>query len=162
MSDQPAAIAAILTSILELPPNVPFSAVRISRVITDGSPPLTNVYWESTNAGQLLPLNTFTKQMGWEDNIAPWALKLGVVDGDLYSLPVEQETIILYYNKTLFEEKGWKPPVTMDELMALAQEISDEGIIPLPGKIPVPKRVPVGVPGLKKPPSLGGNSIITH
>ncbi len=54
MSERPAAIAAILTSILELPPNVPFSAVRISRVITDRLPQLTNVYWESTNAGQLL------------------------------------------------------------------------------------------------------------
>ena len=56
-SDQPAAIGAILASILELPQNVPFSTVRISRVITDGLPPLTDVSWESTEAGQLLRLN---------------------------------------------------------------------------------------------------------
>ena len=56
-SDQPAAIAAILASILERPQNVPFSAVRISHVITDRLPPLTNVSWESTDAGQLLRLD---------------------------------------------------------------------------------------------------------
>ena len=56
-SDQPAAIGAILAAILELPQNIPFSAVRISRVITEGLPPFTNVSWEYTEAGQLLRLD---------------------------------------------------------------------------------------------------------
>ena len=53
-SDQPPPIAAILSSILELPKNVPYSTVQVSRVTTDGLPPLTDVSWESTEAGQLL------------------------------------------------------------------------------------------------------------
>ena len=56
-SDQPAAIGAILAAILELPQNIPFSTVRISRVITDGLPPFTNVSWESSEDGQLLRLD---------------------------------------------------------------------------------------------------------
>ena len=53
-SDQPPPIAAILASILELPKNVPYSTVQVSRVTTEGLPPLTDVSWESTDAGQLL------------------------------------------------------------------------------------------------------------
>ena len=56
-SDQPVPIAAILASIFELPQNVPYSAVQISRVTTDDLPPLTDVSWESTDAGQLMRLN---------------------------------------------------------------------------------------------------------
>jgi hypothetical protein len=56
-SDQPVPIAATLASIFELPQNVPYSAVQISRVITDDLPPLTDVSWESTDAGQLVRLN---------------------------------------------------------------------------------------------------------
>ena len=60
----------------------------------------------------------------------PWALNLGKVDGKLYSLPDQLETLMLYYNKTLFEEKGWQAPKTIDELMALSKTIADAGIIP--------------------------------
>ncbi len=60
----------------------------------------------------------------------PWALDLGVVDGRLYSVPYEVETLVLYYNKTLFQEKGWEIPTTMVGLKALCQTIEDAGIIP--------------------------------
>ena len=56
-SDQPVSIAAILASILELPQNLPYSTVQIGRVSTAGLPPLANVSWESTDAGQLLRLD---------------------------------------------------------------------------------------------------------
>lgn len=48
----------------------------------------------------------------------------------LYSIPDEIETLVLYYNKPLFEEHGWTVPTTMDELMTLSQTIADAGIIP--------------------------------
>ena len=57
-------------------------------------------------------------------------LSLGLVDGELYSVPNELETLVLYYNKTLFEEQGWEPPTTIDELMALSEVVAAEGIIP--------------------------------
>lgn len=81
-------------------------------------------------AGQLLPLSAYAEQLGWEDVFAPWALSLGMVEGELYSVPHELETLILYYNKTVFEENGWEAPRTMDELMALSAEIANAGIIP--------------------------------
>ncbi len=56
-SDQPARISEILASVLELPQNVPYSTVQVSRITTDGLPALTDVSWESTEAGQLLHFN---------------------------------------------------------------------------------------------------------
>ena len=86
--------------------------------------------FEMAKAGQVLPLDDYAKELGWDQNFAPWALSLGMVDGELYSVPHELETLILYYNKTLFEEKGWEAPTTIDELMALSEQIAAEGIIP--------------------------------
>jgi raffinose/stachyose/melibiose transport system substrate-binding protein len=86
--------------------------------------------FEMAQAGQLLPLSDYAEALGWGDIFAPWALSLGTVEGELYSVPHELESLILYYNKTLFEEKGWTPPNTTDELMTLAEQIAAEGIIP--------------------------------
>jgi len=86
--------------------------------------------YELAQADQLLPLDDFVDMFGWRDVFVPWALSLGEVDGNLYSIPHEQETLVLYYNETLFEEHGWEPPTTMDELMALSAEIAEADIIP--------------------------------
>jgi raffinose/stachyose/melibiose transport system substrate-binding protein len=88
---------------------------------------------ELVEAGQLLALDTYAQQYGWEKQMAPWALEHGRVDGLLYSLPVGLKTFVLWYNKALFEENGWEPPTTMDELIALAEEIDAAGIIPFAG-----------------------------
>jgi raffinose/stachyose/melibiose transport system substrate-binding protein len=86
--------------------------------------------FEMAKAGQLLPLGNYSEDLGWSEVFAPWALSLGEVEGELYSIPHELETLILYYNATLFEENGWQPPNTMDEMMALADEIAAAGYIP--------------------------------
>lgn len=86
--------------------------------------------FEMAKAGQLLPLSAYAEKLGWGELFAPWALSLGMVEGELYSVPHELETLVLYYNKTLFEEHGWQAPTTMDEMMALADTIAAAGIIP--------------------------------
>ncbi len=85
-------------------------------------------------ADQVIPLDDFVDDFGWDELFVPWALNMGRVNGTLYSLPQELETVVLYYNKTLFEEKGWAPPKTMDELVALADQISAAGITPFAGQ----------------------------
>jgi raffinose/stachyose/melibiose transport system substrate-binding protein len=85
-------------------------------------------------AGQVIPLDDFVDELGWDELFVPWALNLGRVEGTLYSLPQELETIILWYNKTLFEEHGWEPPTTMDELIALSEQIKAEELIPFAGQ----------------------------
>ncbi|MBI3958029.1 MAG: extracellular solute-binding protein [Chloroflexi bacterium] len=86
--------------------------------------------FELAQAGQLLALDDFADQFGWSDVFVPWALNLGEVNGKLYSLPHELETLVLYYNKTLFEANGWSPPKTVDDLMSLSATIAAADIIP--------------------------------
>ncbi len=84
--------------------------------------------YDMAQAGLILPLDSFADEMGWRETFVEWALDLGLVDGELYSLSDELETLIMYYNKTLFEANGWTPPETMDELIALGEEIEEAGI----------------------------------
>jgi raffinose/stachyose/melibiose transport system substrate-binding protein len=86
--------------------------------------------YEMAAANLILPLDDYAAELGWNDTFVPWALSLGTVDGTLYSLPNELETLILYYNKTLFEENGWEPPTTIDELMSVSEAVAAAGLIP--------------------------------
>ncbi len=86
--------------------------------------------FELVQADQLLALDDLAQQFNWGDMFVPWALNLGKVNGKLYSVPNEFETLVLYYNKTLFEKNGWAVPQTMDELMALSAKIKEAGVIP--------------------------------
>ena len=103
----------------------PFPGGAGPDVITTPGP---SFVYELALAGLLLPLDSFADQFAWRDIYVDWALDLGLVDGQLYSLPDALETLVLYYNKSLFEENGWTPPETMDELIALAEEIDEAGI----------------------------------
>jgi raffinose/stachyose/melibiose transport system substrate-binding protein len=86
--------------------------------------------FELAKAGQLIALDTYAEQHKWSETFVPWALDLGRTGGQLFSIPSEVETLVLYFNSTLFDEHGWTPPTTIEEMMALAETISGEGIIP--------------------------------
>ncbi len=55
------------------------------------------------------------------------------VDGAVYSLPANYSIICMLYNKTMFEEYGWKVPTTHSELVSLCRQIREEepGLIPI-------------------------------
>lgn len=86
--------------------------------------------YEMAKAGQLLALDQYAQEFGWDKQFLPWALSLGKVDGKLYSIPHEIETLVLYYNKTVFDQHGWKPPKTIDEYLKLVEDIKAAGLIP--------------------------------
>lgn len=83
-------------------------------------------------AGYFLALDDIAKQYNWDKSFVPWALALGQANGKLYSVPAEVETMLLYYNKTLFKTNGWTVPKTMADLIALAKTIKAAGIIRSP------------------------------
>src|SRR5262249_30509604 len=62
------------------------------------------------NANLFLDLDAYAQQYNWKNNILGWALDAGRVHNKLYSLPGSYQTLIIYYNKTLFEQKGWTIP----------------------------------------------------
>lgn len=55
-----------------------------------------------------------------KDDFFPSLLDEGVVDHEIYALPVAGETQVLYYRKDVFEEEGVSVPTTFDELYSTA------------------------------------------
>ena len=60
-------------------------------------------------------------------------MKPFTVDGKVYALPMREDTMLMYYNKNVFQEKNWKAPTNRDELEALATEAKGQGLIPIGG-----------------------------
>lgn len=82
------------------------------------------------NSNLFLDLDAYAQQYNWKNNVLGWALDAGRVHGKLYSLPGSYQTLIIYYNKTLFAQKGWTVPTNRAELEALATEAMSQGIMP--------------------------------
>ena len=85
---------------------------------------------EFVAAGQILPLSSLADQYGWKDKLLPWAYNSGILQGELYSIPITYESLVLFYNKTLFDEMGWEPPTTQAEIDAIAAEAIANDIFP--------------------------------
>ncbi len=85
---------------------------------------------ELAKSGFLYPLDEYVDTYEWDEHFAPWSLLLYEVEGSTYALPDEIETLVLYYNKTLFSEQGWQVPKTISELVSLGEDIDAAGIIP--------------------------------
>ncbi|MFZ4718011.1 MAG: ABC transporter substrate-binding protein [Ilumatobacteraceae bacterium] len=62
-------------------------------------------------------------------------------DGKQYFVPRSYYPWAVHYRKSLFEEKGYTVPTNKDELLALAQKMKDDGLVPFAyandGKWPV-------------------------
>lgn len=85
---------------------------------------------EYVNAGFIRPLDDYSRQFGWRDKIQRWAYDASTVGGKLWSVPLTFETLVLFYNKTLFQQKGWKPPTTRSEMETIAEAAAKDKIWP--------------------------------
>lgn len=64
--------------------------------------------------------------------IQPDAWEMGNINGNYYSVPFRATGELVFYNKTLFEEKGWEKPDTFEEFGQLMDKIYADGdYIPL-------------------------------
>lgn len=80
-------------------------------------------------ADQLVPLDNYAEQYGWQDRLLDWAYDVGQVDGMLYSVPIAYESMLLYYNEALFEEHGWEVPTNRAEIEEVCQAASEADLI---------------------------------
>ncbi len=85
---------------------------------------------EYVNAGFPLVLDNYAALYGWKDKLLGWAYDTGVLNGHLYALPLTYESMIVFYNKTLFAKQGWKIPTNRAEIEALADECLKMNIYP--------------------------------
>ena len=80
-------------------------------------------------AGLVKDLTSAYEENGWE--VYEFAKERVTVDGKVYGLPGEAETIGLFYNKDLFAELGIEEPQTLDDLRAASETIRDAGTTPM-------------------------------
>jgi raffinose/stachyose/melibiose transport system substrate-binding protein len=85
---------------------------------------------EYIDANLFAELDEYSSEYKWEDKLLGWALDLGRYEDKLYAIPYQLQTMILYYNKTLLQDKGMQPPKNRDELEAMAGELQGQGITP--------------------------------
>lgn len=83
---------------------------------------------EVLDAGVLAELN--------QDDYADYGFIAGSLDGfmkdgKLYGLPRNTDVAGFYYNQKIFEDNGWSVPETYDDLLTLAGEMKEAGIVPL-------------------------------
>jgi len=79
--------------------------------------PLVATY---ASQGALLSLDGYISQEE-KDEFVPGALETNYYKGELFGLPLDFVCVALYYNKALVPN----PPETWDELLAIAEEVSD-------------------------------------
>ncbi|WP_105614766.1 carbohydrate ABC transporter substrate-binding protein [Vallitalea okinawensis] len=98
--------------------------------------------------GALLPLNDVFESESLDgdgvllkDKIIPGFLDYcsPLDDGNIYFAPVNMSVLGLFYNKGLFDEKGWEEPQTWDEFFAFAEkaEETDRALFTYQGIYPV-------------------------
>jgi len=100
---------------------VPFAqlADTISVQAASSNPPDIIVY-DGPNtqsyaaAGILLPITKYLPE-GWDADILPATKAEHSYEGEVYSPGIEQTTVAMYYDKTLVEAAGIKPPQKLDE-----------------------------------------------
>lgn len=96
-------------------------------IITSSGSTYVRAYYDG---GFLKSLESYSRKYGWKDKILPWAYNLGVFDGEFYSFPQNYESMIYFYNKTLFEENGWELPTNLGEYESLAAKIKSKNMYP--------------------------------
>lgn len=99
--------------------------IQVAIAAGDG-PDLTDTFSSLTSAyaakGILEPLNKYIEQNGYDiEDFMPAALASTSVDGEVYTLPIAVNLMMLYYNKEMLSEAGFtRPPETGEELLDYA------------------------------------------
>ena len=102
-------------------------------------------YWGLVYDGQVEQMDAYLAMPAygatsgtWRDTFDSDLMKLGQYDGKQYLLPFHVNINGWWFNKTVFDEHGWKPPQTFDELLALGPKMRAAGVAPITfqGKYP--------------------------
>jgi multiple sugar transport system substrate-binding protein len=70
------------------------------------------------------------QQVGGHYSAALKAASTGF-DGKQYFVPLSQYPWVVIYRKSLFQEKGYQVPTTLDEFVGLARRMQADGLVPL-------------------------------
>jgi raffinose/stachyose/melibiose transport system substrate-binding protein len=78
--------------------------------------------------GLVMDLTDAYEEHGWE--VYDFAKEQVTLDGKIYAIPGEPETIGVFYNQDVFDNLGIAEPTTLEELDAAAAAAKDAGFVP--------------------------------
>ncbi len=65
------------------------------------------------------------------DNIQPSALEAAKVDGKVYGIPYDLVSLVVLYNKKIFEDNGLNVPTNYEEMLKVCETLKSKGITPV-------------------------------
>ena len=85
------------------------------------------------DSGWVIPMQELINADGYDiSRIEPNIAAYYTVNNELYSMPFNSSTPILYYNKDMFEKAGiTETPQTLEDLLDVCQKLKDAGITPI-------------------------------
>jgi len=83
-------------------------------------------------AGLIRELDDLYEENDWEDKLNEAAVDLcSYVDGKLYEVPTDMDSISCYYNKEIFEELNLEVPETWDDFLNICEVTKEAGYEPI-------------------------------
>lgn len=111
---------------------------KIGTMITGGQIPdmydldPTPFTQELSDAGLLIDMEAFLKEIGEYDSYIPLSINYGrLSDGKLPTLPLEFSTEMIWYNTDMYKECGLSAPNTFEELLNNCKVLSEKGYTPI-------------------------------
>ncbi|HEU0239124.1 MAG TPA: extracellular solute-binding protein [Micromonosporaceae bacterium] len=78
----------------------------------------------------LSPIDDVWDKIGATFNDAAKSLSKGI-DGHYYMVPLYNYPWVVFYNKSVFAQKGYQVPSTWDDFIALCKKMQTDGLVPL-------------------------------
>jgi multiple sugar transport system substrate-binding protein len=78
----------------------------------------------------LEPIDDVWEKIGGTFNDAAKSLSKGI-DGKYYLVPIYNYPWVVFYNKSVFQQKGYTVPKTWDEFIALCKKMQTDSLVPL-------------------------------
>ena len=110
---------------------------KLSVAMSAGQCPDIYIHWtggpmrEYIKSGYAQDITDIVDELGLRDKYLPAALDQCTVDGKIYALPVKNQSVaVFFYDKSLWAEKGYEVPKTLDDLEALCDKMVADGITP--------------------------------
>ncbi len=80
----------------------------------------------------LVNIGEFLEEEELYDDFIPEALAYQQFDdGNIYTLPIEYNMEMFFYNKEIFEEYSLSPPTTFEELLTVSEELKENDVTPI-------------------------------
>ena len=114
------------------------TVAKLQTAVQGGTPPevfvsLATQRFTMASTGMAMPLDDLIAAdpdgQEYIDDFLPGFMEDSYVDGQIYSIPFQRSTMVMFYNKEAFKEVGLdpeKPPTTWDELVEYGQKLTNE------------------------------------